>query len=310
MKLQIKWYYKLIFSLLLLVLMVWQYDFTSVLDQIFTISYSYFLLSLFFGLMNVLISSMRLKSIYKIYNEELYFHDLLKIYLKGNFYNNFLPSQIGGDVYKVFAIKKLLKNSDDESTAIATFGVFMDRFSGLIILFFIGLIGLYLNFGLIGLVSAVFILVIGIIGYFFSLKYLRSKIKIIDKFDKAGRVFFMNKRIAIKIFLSALLIQIVAILSIYFAFISIGSTASLTNFILYVPIITIIGVLPISFNGLGLQDYTYIGIFTNVIKVMSEEVAFAGSIMTHFSRFLLSLIGGLIVILDNFKQDNNDKANN
>lgn len=305
---QIKWYHKLFFSLILLVLLVWQYDFTVVLEQIARLSYYYFVLSLFFGLLNVLVSAQRLKSIYKIYEEDVSYLNLLKIYLKGNFYNNFLPSQIGGDVYKVFAIKKLLKNSRDESTAIATFGVFMDRFSGLIILFFISLFGLYLNFGVIGFIAALLFLIVGISGYIIGIKYLGQKISILDKFDKAGRIFFMNKKLALNIFISALFIQIVAILSIYYAFLSIGSAASLTNFILYVPVITIVGVLPISFNGIGLQDYSYIGIFTTLLKVLTEEIAFAGSIVTHFSRFLLSLVGGIIVVLDNFRKDTNGKT--
>lgn len=300
-----KWYYKLIFSVFLVSILVWQFDFTQVLGIIYEMNIFYFSISIFFGLFNIVFSTIRLKYIFSIFNENIKLGKLLEIYLEGNFYNNFLPSQMGGDIYKIFAIKNILTIDNESKGTISTFGIFMDRFSGLLVLLLLSFIGLYLNYGFASLVVAIILLVVGMLIYIISINQLSKKFKILEKFDSAFKVFLKNRKKSINIFISAVLIQAVAILSIYFAFLSIGADVPLTAFILYVPIVTIIGVLPISFNGLGVQDFSYVGIFTNLLAIVTEEVAFAGSITAHLSRFLLSLVGGIIVLVKMLRPQKN-----
>ena len=64
------------------------------------------------------------------------FGRLLRLYFVGQFFNSFLPSSFGGDVVRALE----LTQDTDSSAAIGT--VLLDRMSGLMVLFVMGLIGL------------------------------------------------------------------------------------------------------------------------------------------------------------------------
>lgn len=64
------------------------------------------------------------------------FGQLVQLYFVGSFFNAFLPSGFGGDVVRVVEV------AQDVPADIASGTVFLDRFTGLLVLFVIGLVGL------------------------------------------------------------------------------------------------------------------------------------------------------------------------
>ncbi|MEM8863471.1 MAG: lysylphosphatidylglycerol synthase transmembrane domain-containing protein [Chloroflexota bacterium] len=64
------------------------------------------------------------------------FWQLTQLYFVGNFFNAFLPSGFGGDVVRVVEV------AQEVPADVATGTVFLDRFTGLMVLFVMGLIGL------------------------------------------------------------------------------------------------------------------------------------------------------------------------
>ena len=64
------------------------------------------------------------------------FRRLIQLYFVGSFFNAFLPSGFGGDVVRVVEVPQELTGD------IATGSVFLDRFTGLLVLCVIGLVGL------------------------------------------------------------------------------------------------------------------------------------------------------------------------
>ena len=67
------------------------------------------------------------------------FGRLVELYFVGNFFNAFLPSGFGGDVVRVVEV------AQDVSTDVASGTVFLDRFTGLLVLFGMGLVALPLR---------------------------------------------------------------------------------------------------------------------------------------------------------------------
>ena len=61
---------------------------------------------------------------------------LIELYFVGNFFNAFLPSGFGGDVVRVVEV------AQEVPADVASGTVFLDRFTGLLVLFVMGLIGL------------------------------------------------------------------------------------------------------------------------------------------------------------------------
>jgi len=80
------------------------------------------------------------------------FLNFFKLYLTGAFINNFVPSTIGGDIFRAYQIGKKAKKYSQ-----ATAAVVMDRFTGLLALMLMSPIFFLLNFSR---VSGVYLLVI------------------------------------------------------------------------------------------------------------------------------------------------------
>lgn len=78
------------------------------------------------------ISAYRLLQFYKVYLPNISYLFNLRLYYKGMFYNLFLPGGIGGDAYKIIA----LKNSDNTYKQLTT-ATLLDRITGLIVLLLI-----------------------------------------------------------------------------------------------------------------------------------------------------------------------------
>lgn len=78
------------------------------------------------------ISAYRLLHFYKIYLPDISYSFNLRLYYKGMFYNLFLPGGIGGDAYKVIALK-----NDSISYRQLAAATLLDRITGLIILLLI-----------------------------------------------------------------------------------------------------------------------------------------------------------------------------
>jgi glycosyltransferase 2 family protein len=78
------------------------------------------------------ISAYRLLRFYKVYLPEITYPFNVRLYYKGMFYNLFLPGGIGGDAYKVIALKN--ENTSYRQLAAATL---LDRITGLIVLLLI-----------------------------------------------------------------------------------------------------------------------------------------------------------------------------
>ncbi|PIU81036.1 MAG: hypothetical protein COS71_00320, partial [Candidatus Moranbacteria bacterium CG06_land_8_20_14_3_00_40_12] len=69
------------------------------------------------------------------------FLNFFKLYLTGAFINNFVPSTIGGDIFRAYQIGKKAKKYSQ-----ATAAVVMDRFTGLLALMLMSPIFFLLNF--------------------------------------------------------------------------------------------------------------------------------------------------------------------
>jgi glycosyltransferase 2 family protein len=86
---------------------------------------------LFFNI-SQLISAYRLLQFYKIHQPGISYRFNLRLYYRGMFYNLFLPGGIGGDAYKIIALKNSANTYKQLTTA-----TLLDRVNGLVILLLI-----------------------------------------------------------------------------------------------------------------------------------------------------------------------------
>lgn len=214
---------------------------------------------------------------------------LFKLYFMGAFFNNFMPTSIGGDVYKVY---KLGKKINDPFTGFSS--VFTERFTGILMLFLIGLLSLSRHLG-----WGVLVLVIWMVcGFYIGMNLLRllsGKFKSLKKLYDALMVYKDHPKILIFAMFTSLLIQFLSISTQYLTFMAVGVKLPIFYSLTAFPIITLAGFFIPSINGIGVQDALYASMFSFVGVSVSTAVSI--SIIYHMIRMSVSLLGGVFYAL-------------
>ena len=258
-------------------------------------------LALFFSA--VVLASCRLLLIIRAQKGGLFvtFRESFSLTLVGYFFNNFLPTAIGGDVAKAYYLSKMTSNNIGSITS-----VFMDRLIGLATMIFMASVALlFIQSSIIDpsvrsmLYAITFIAVIAVVFManrrfarkFSWLLFLVNPIKgkLRDAYNAANN--YKNNKILLG---KTLVISVVSQLFFYASFgmaaFSMGCRISSVNILLRQPVIGMMSLLP-SLNGLGLREGSTVLLFGPLI---GNGNAFAVSILWILVLLVASLAGGLI----------------
>lgn len=215
---------------------------------------------------------------------------LFYLYFTGAFFNNFMPTSVGGDVYKMYKLSKKI-----DSSAIGFSSVFTERFTGIVMLALIALLSLSKNLGF-GVLVLVLWLIMGVYLGLYVLRLLSNiKLKFFKKIYGALMIYKSYPKVLVFAMFSSVIVQVLSILTQYFTFMAIGVKLPIYYSFLAFPVITLVGFFIPSLNGYGVQDALYMSMFSLV--GVPTETAFSASIIYHLSRLGVSLIGGVLYAL-------------
>lgn len=254
----------------------------------------------------VVIMALRLRLIFGVKAIPISLAESTRLTLVGYFFNNFLPTSVGGDIVKALCASRVTKSGVKSVT-----GVLMDRIFGLFTFILIPSVTLLFHLKNIGnpLVPAmVYSLLAASVACFFLIFHratarrlrfvedLANRIKIGPKLRELyeGLHDFKNHKQAVAgAMLLSVLGQSVSILVLYMMARALGSTVSPVYFFLLVPVVHLVSMLP-SLNGLGIREgaYTYF-----LAPYMGREAAFALGILWLGLLILLSVVGGVIYLI-------------
>lgn len=288
---------KLLVSIMLFGIAFRLVDGKEIVQLVSNANFSYIALAILFQVTSTSIASYRWSLIMKALNFHLPFSYYLSHYFKGSFFNQALPGSIGGDALRGIDLGKL-GYSKKEAFA----GIFIDRIVGLSGLLVLNLIAnLFseniLPFWLYHLINM--ICIIGISGFIvLSLLHIipiLSRYRVTRIFSSLSlrfrKVYADQKSIIVQIGLSVM-IHFLSILSIFEIARSLGLSLPLTTFLVVVPPVFLLTILPISLAGWGIRETAMVGIFM-LIGAPKEEVL-SISIMYGVMLIIASL-PGLIV---------------
>ncbi len=226
----------------------------------------------------------------------------------GIFFNLFLPSTIGGDVVRSIDLSTHTKKPKE---VLAT--VLLDRLSGYVGLVVISFLSVFLGRRLIqdkSILVAVAVIALILIAALLVLfnNFIYSKINLFLHTPNAGRIrelikglhkeiyyFRDKKRVLANNLILSLLIQALLPLAFYITALSLGVKINIMYFLIFIPVVNAITMLPISIGGLGVRENIIVIFFTGV--GMSHNLALAMSLLNSFFVFIFGLIGGLIYVL-------------
>ncbi|MCA9302419.1 flippase-like domain-containing protein [Candidatus Nomurabacteria bacterium] len=300
---------KILFSLVLITVIVLKVDREELVSNIRLMDYRFIPLIVLLLVLNYVVSSYRWKALLVFKNlKPVNVAFLTRLYFIGAFFNNFMPTSMGGDVYKVLRLGKKIGNNAHAFTA-----TFMERFTGFVALILISYFGLIRTWGfwvemipeslsinpiLLKLFETGVILGFWIASFagFIALKVISSKIPFLSKIYNSLLEYRSNRRTLFFAVLTSFVVQFIAIFTQYFIFISLGADLKISYALFTLPIVTLASFFIPSLNGVGVQDALYIQLFSLV--GISTEAALSASIIYHLSRLGVSLIGGVLYASD------------
>ncbi len=300
---RIKTIIKCLVSLSLIIILIYNIDIDQIMNSIYKANY--YLLGLIFILLLIQfpITAIKWKVSLMIHNLNYKFSYLLITCFVAFFYNNFLPSNIGGDGYKIL---KTIPQEGKKTYAISA--ILYERIIGLLALLFLGYIGsfvimlktdnsiakMYLIAGTLGTILFLIFIILTRSTYLIKSKIFSFLIENIALIKNSG-----NKNIYLCGY--SLLFQIIAILSFYIMFIAFDSRVSLEQCALIVTISSLAALIPFSINGIGIFEGAIV--FVCMEMSIDKEVALAASLALRVLLIPLSLIGGLFCFIENDKID-------
>ena len=228
-------------------------------------------------------------------------------YFVGLFFNNFLPSNIGGDIARISDASKYATHVSPVFSA-----TLMDRLIGVVAMAFVAVLASFAAIDRVHMAAiyiTIFLVFLTTFGLFLSI-FSR---KVLMAFEWPFRVIgartieraisrlmddlhgFKSQGTALMVAVAAsMLVQIARIMVHYLVGLALGVRIAMGAYFLFVPVLAALVSLPISMNGLGIREGAGVVLFQ--MAGMTNEQAFTVPFLTYLLSVVISLLGGLIFV--------------
>ena len=241
---------------------------------------------------------------------------LVRLYLVGMFFNNILPSRFGADVVRAYGAAGVAAG---RTRSVAS--VVMDRLIGAISVLILGLVAVVLRPSMIEgqLGQSLIVMFVGLVGVLALLMYrsertarfrdmvlrlsdrsvfgirLRSRV---DAALDAMRSYAGARGLIFRALLISLLANGLSIVNLYLYGSAVGAGVSLGDVAAIFSIILVVGLLPLSINGLGTVELAFVVLFGAM--GVPESIALAIAILRRLVLLGMSLVGGVLYTVKKF----------
>lgn len=270
---RLSWILRLIICFALLFFLFKQVHFAEIFANFKKISFSSLFIVLALTLIGQIFLVLRWQIILANLKTTSSFWRLFKYYFIGLFFNMFLPSTVGGDAVKGYTLYK-----DNKKLQISFFSIFVDRYIGVFSLIFLAfLASFFVNIDYKGYPISVCIFILVLIYVFISFILLSSQIqKLVNSKRTKMRFFYTIANSILKTvkfiiknksaFFICLFYSFGCYLTIvlihYLLAIELGRPVSFGLLFIYIAIISLGSMIPISINGIGLREFLYVYLFS------------------------------------------------
>lgn len=298
---------KLIVSIALFLYLFSSIDLAEFVDVFEHINTYYLTLYFILGVVTTVVSCIKWKVLCDAIGIQVALRSLVSFYFLGYFYNNFLPTGVGGDVIRAL---ELSKTGASKADSFAT--VFVERYTGLLALVSLVSIVIFLDARIYSntflLLFYCFILVAFTLGSIlvFNRKFLSfcekfCSIGVAQKIVSKARSFqdslFLYKGASSAIFYAMIWSYCfygLAVVATHVGLQAFGAEVSALHVFIAVPVMLMVFLLPISLGGLGLQEWSHAFVFT--LMGVPPVVGVGLGVIFRFRQFVFSGFGALVSV--------------
>jgi hypothetical protein len=309
--------FRVIVSATLLLVVISRVDFHTVGNLFYRLNPFYFSLSLLILFADRFLMAFKWNLLLQVKEIGLSVWQSFRIYLISNFFGVFLPTTIGGDMYRIYHTS----NKGGQTEEIAA-SVILERFIGAISSALFAVIGFVLMIGLYSHLLLDLSTVLIIFGFLLfslilfwisiqqftltSLKYILGSwgsnrfVKKWFRFHGAYLGYRQYKKALLVFFLFSVVEQAFFVFANYLCARAINLNIGLIYFFSIIPISQILKRMPISINSIGVQEGLFVFLFSRVGISVTE--AFSLAILARIGLWLVVLPGAILYLTDRARQ--------
>ena len=313
--------FKIAVSLGILALILRKVDFNQLWEQLRSAHPTFVIASIALYLLVQALSAYRWYVLLRPIGVKTPYRRILSYYLLGMYFNFFLPTAIGGDAVRVYYL-----NKETRKLSRATASVFLDRDIGMAALLLIATVaaaiaGTRINdvplAPIFAMVTVPFVLIN--LALFYRPSYnLLHRVLSLFKMKKADeRVEHLFESVNSYrgewgVLSVAMVLSIIIQLGGIFANVVLGyaigleTTHGWLDFLVFIPAISLISMNPLSVNGTGWREYSYLLLFESVGATSAQATALA--VLWLGVLIVTSLPGGIIYVLSGSRGKENIAA--
>ena len=239
---------------------------------------------------------------------DLPFRLISYVFFVGIFFGTFLPSTAAVDVVRVAAMTRHLKNKIDSITSMLLF-----RVIGTLVLIFISLIFILgyrdqiENPAIANLILGFSVFMVGgflvVSNSFFrdiSVRIfhwirIHRLAEITENFFRSLSEYMKYRSVLIRIVVLSVVIQVMRIVMVYWIGISLGVDISILYYFMFIPIITVLTMLPISLAGIGISEGSYVYFFA--VAGVGNAEAVSISLLYFLMSIVIFIFSGIVYLL-------------
>lgn len=299
---------KLVVSIALLALLLTRTDLQSLGTLFRSLRVPIFFGSILLYLLTQLLSTVRWRCLLQAEKIHLSFWRLTLLYFEGMFFNLMLPTAIGGDLVRGYRVSRLTERREASLASIL-----VERLSGFAALAIIACIAIlpvyaHVNDPLIawltvGSAAGMVALIASLLSDRLQALFLRLLHGVglgrfhdaVHRLYEAVQQYWTHRRTLLLALGLSLILQSLVITIFYLISQALNLSVPFRYFFLFVPLISVISMLPISIAGLGLREGSAVYLFTKV--GLDSASALSLSLLWFAVTALCSGLGGIAFLI-------------
>ncbi len=298
---------KLIVSIGLLTFLFAKTDLAALGTLVGSLNIPTFLGSILLYLLTQLLSTVRWRCLLRAESIHIPFWRLILLYYEGMFFNLMLPTAIGGDLVRGYQVSRLTERREASMASIL-----IERLSGYVALTIIACIAIipaytHINDPLIvwltvGSAAGMVALIASLLSDQLQALFFRMLLGVglgrfhdaVHRVYEAVQQYWTHRRALLLALALSFILQSLVITIFYLISRALNLSVPILYFFLFVPLISVISMLPISVAGLGLREGSAVYLFTKV--GLDSASALSLSLLWFVVTALCSGLGGIVFL--------------
>ncbi len=226
------------------------------------------------------------------------------LYIVGYFFNTVLPTNVGGDVVRAYAVGK-----STGKRAEAFSSVFVERFTGLSVLLLMAILAFLLAIrqlwnGFLGIA-----IVVSLVGYgcilalilspnvfkwaeqHINIRLLQGVLHKLHKFQNATLSLRGHTSTFVFVILNSFAFYVMAVINVYVSALAFNAPISFLDALIITPIVMVISMIPISIGGIGLAEGAYFFTFSRL--GVAGAIGLSVALFMRAKALFAGMVGGL-----------------